>query len=219
MSHLPFTLLAYFLNSISVTINKVLLKKTIPDPFVYIFYVSVFSLILLPGIFFTHVPPYFALILASISTICWTIGAYFMFKALKVGLVSRVIPVIGTLIPLILLIDASSKSAISTNQTWAIYFLTLGIVFITILDWKGRVQKKEIIFEIVSAILFAISYILLREAYLKADFFSVLVWSRLVLIPLIILTLTLPYLRKRVLSSNSHKVNFFGKAGALFLLG
>ncbi len=219
MSHLPFTLLAYFFNSVSVTVNKVLLKKAIPDPFVYIFYVSIFSLILIPALPFTHIPKSEVLILASISTLAWTSGAYFMFKALKVGLVSRVIPIIGTLIPLILLIEASRNSAININQTWAILFLSLGLIFITILDWKGKLTKAEIIFEVLSAIFFALSYILLRQAYLGEDFFSILVYSRMILIPLILLILVIPQLRKRVLSSNGQKINLFGKSGVLFLTG
>lgn len=219
MNHLPFTLAAYFLNSISVTINKVLLKKQIPDPFVYIFYVSIFSLILIPALPFTHIPSSYVLILASISTLFWTFGAYFMFKALKIGLVTRVIPIIGTLIPLILLIDASRTSSISINQTWAIYFLVLGLIFITLLDWKGKFSKKELPFEIISAVFFAASYILLRQSYLKADFFSVLIWSRVILIPLVLLTFALPILRKKVLSSNGQKINLFNKSGIIFLIG
>lgn len=219
MSHLPFTLLAYFLNSISVTINKVLLKKNIPDPFVYIFYVSIFSLILIPALPFTHILKPEILTLASISTLLWTLGAYFMFKALKIGQVSRVIPIIGTLIPLILLIDASRTSAISINQTWAVLFLSLGLIFITILNWKGKLTKAEIFFEVLSAFLFAISYIMLRQAYLGGDFFSVLVYSRVILIPLILLILITPQLRKRVFVTNGQKINLFGKSGILFLIG
>ena len=219
MFHLPFTLLAYFLNSISVTINKLLLKKEIPDPFVYIFYVSVFSLILIPALPFTLFPTTNVLSLASVSTLLWTTAAYFMFKALKIGIVSRVIPIIGTLIPLILLICASGTSSLAVNQIWAIWFLVLGLIFVTILDWKGKLTKAEIIFEVLSAIFFAISYILLRQAYLGGDFFSVLVWSRVVLIPLILLILITPQLRKRVLSSNSQKVKSLRESGVLFLIG
>ncbi len=219
MNHLPFTILAYLFNSISVTINKLLLNKAIPDPFVYIFYVSVFSLILIPALPFTHIPKSEVLALASISTLLWTTGAYFMFKALKVGLVSRVIPMIGTLIPLILLIDASRNSAISINQIWAVLFLGLGLIFITLMDWKGKFGKEEFLYEIASSVFFAFSYILLRQAYIKADFFSVLVWSRVVLIPLILAIFAAPILRKRVFASKGQKINLFGKSGILFLTG
>lgn len=219
MTHLPFTILAYFLNSISVTVNKILLKKDIPDPFAYIFYISIFSLILLPAIIFTHVLSLPILTQASISTLFWITGAYFMFKALKTGQVSRVIPVIGTLLPLILFFDASRTSSITTNQTWAISFLVLGLIFITLIDWKGKFSKKELLYEVVSASFFALSYILLRQAYLQAPFFSVLVWSRLILIPLILLILLLPSLRKKVLVKSNISKNTFSKTGLIFLAG
>lgn len=216
MSHLPFTLLAYFLNSISVTTNKILLNKAIPDPFVYIFYVSIFSLILIPALPFTHTPKTDVFALASISTLFWTSGAYFMFKALKIGVVSRVIPVIGTLIPLILFIDASRTSSISINQTWAVSFLVLGLIFITFLDWIGKFNKKEIAFEVTSSIFFALSYILLHQAYAGTDFFSVLVYSRVILIPLVLFVILTP-LRKKVLVSQNQAD--FKKSGIIFLLG
>lgn len=216
MSHLPFTLLAYFLNSISVTINKVLLRKDIPDPFVYIFYVSIFSLVILPAVFFTPAPNAFSFTLASASTLFWTLGAYFLFKALKSGQISRVIPVIGTILPLILFFYAAGTSSITLNQTWAIFFLVLGLVFITLTDWKGKFSKEEFLYEIFSSFFFAFSYILLRQAYLNADFFSVLVYSRLILIPLVLFVILTP-LRKKVLVSQNQ--TDFKKSGIIFLLG
>ena len=206
MTHLPFTLLAYFFNSLSVVANKFLLNKAIPDPLIYIFYISLLSLLSLLALPFTLYPSPFVLILASISTLLWTLGAYLMFKALKLGQVSRVIPIIGTLIPLILLICASRNSAININQIWAILFLIIlgfqritsnefwtililifGMIVLTAPDLKGRITKAEVINELLSALSFALSYMLLREAYLRMNFLSVIVWSRLILIPLVLI--------------------------------
>ena len=219
MSHLTATLLAYFLNSISVSINKILLNKSIPDPFVYVFYVSIFSLILIPILPFTSAPTQTSIALSSFSTIFWTIGAYCMFKALKVGQVSRVIPVIGTLIPLILLLQSSGSETISINQFWAVGFLVLGLILITILDWKGKVDKQEVLFEVLSAVFFALSYILLRQSYINENFLSVLVYSRLILIPFVAICLLLPTLKKRILASRGQKIKIFTAAGMIFLFG
>ena len=95
MSYLPFALLAYFFNGISVLVDKFLLTTKIKDPLIYIFYISLFSFILVLLLPLTHVPRLDVFIIASISTIIWTSGLYFMYKALQVGLVSRVIPIIG----------------------------------------------------------------------------------------------------------------------------
>lgn len=223
MNHLPFTLTAYLFNALSVLANKFLLNKTIPDPLIYVFYISLVSFLAIFGLPFTHVPTIEVFSIASVSTLLWTLGAYFMFKALKVGQVSRVIPIIGTLIPLVLLIFASQTNAISTIQTWAVLILSLGMIFLTLDDLlKGNLNKQEIMLEILSAGSFALSYILLRQAYLKLDFFSVLVWSRLILLPFCIAILIIPALRKKIIASTSSMSSAKGgsiKSGLIFMGG
>lgn len=219
MSHLPFTLSAYFFNALAVVANKHLLNKAIPDPLVYIFYISLVSL---PAIFalpLVKLIDFETFILASLSTITWTAGAYFMLKALKIGQVSRVIPIIGTLIPLILLLFAVRAQTLSVTQIQAVIILIFGLVFLTVTDWKEKPDKQEIVCEILSASLFAVSYIILRQAYLKLDFLSVLVWSRMVLLPLLLIMIAVPFLRAKVISSKGLKLNFLSKEGFIFLGG
>ncbi|MDD5147512.1 MAG: hypothetical protein PHV63_03150 [Candidatus Daviesbacteria bacterium] len=220
MSHLPFTITAYFFNALSVLANKFLLNKTIPDPLIYVFYISLISLLAILALPFTRVPNIEVFTQASASTILWTAGAYFMFKALKIGQVSRVIPIIGTLIPLILLIFASQTYAISQTQTWAVLILTAGMIFLTMQDILQKIlNKREIVFEVLSAVSFAISYIILRQAYLNLDFFSVLVWSRLILLPFIVIVLLIPTLRSKIITPAGLQINFFSKEGLVFLGG
>lgn len=223
MSHLPFTLLAYFFNALSVLTSKFLLNRTIPNPLVYIFYISLFSLLAVLALPFTKIPSLEVFTLASLSTLLWTIGAYFMFKALKIGDVARVVPIIGTLIPLILLIFASETHEITNSQTWAIWLLITGMIFLTLPDWRLKLNIKEIVFEILSAIFFAVSYILLRQAYLKFDFFSVLIWSRLILLPAGIILLLVPTFRRQIFSASytlsSRRKPGSMKSGLIFLIG
>jgi len=219
MSYLPVTILAYFLNALAVTTDKFLLNKFIPDPLSYVFYFSLYSLsaiLLLP---FTHIPGFYVFFLASSSTLLWTLGAYFMFKALKIGQVSRVVPLIGALTPLFLFLHASFFATITINQSWAVGFLIIGLILLARKDLKGRINIKEIIFILLSSLLFAVSYISLREAYLKMDFLTVLAWSRLILLPLGATLLIIPSLRKKIFTSNGLKVNFKSKLGALFMAG
>lgn len=220
MNHIPIALLAYFFNALAVLTNKFLLTKAIPDPLTYIFYISLLSFLAVFAIPFTKIPTIETFNLASLSTLLWTIGAYLMFKALKLGNVARVIPVIGTLIPLILLISAAGTQSINVTQTWAAWLLIAGMVFLTLPDWKkGSLNIKEVIFEVLSASFFAFSYITLRQAYLNADFFSVLIWSRLILLPLGIILLLVPVFRNRIITSQGPKINFLSLNGLLFLGG
>ena len=201
MSYLPFTILAYFLNSIAVTIDKFLLIKSIPNPLTYIFYISVFSLLILLAFPFTLPPSPFTLALASISTILWSLGAYLMFVAIKIGQVSRVVPVIGTLIPLMLLAHAVFFGTISQNQFIAVGILILGLIFLTL----SSLHLADTGWEFLSAFCFAVSYLVLREAYIRENFLTVLVYSRLILIPLGLVILLIPSLRQIILITNRPK--------------
>ncbi len=217
MSYLPFALLAYLLNSIAVLIDKFQLSKTIRNPFVYVFYISALSLLALVVLPLAQMPSWQALGLASLSTILWTTGAYCMFCALRVGVASRVVPVIGTLIPVFLTIQAFFTGSISYNETWAVCLLILAIVLLTASSWRGSIKKEEVLFELGSGLLFAASYLSLREAYLISNFLSVFAYSRLILIPFVAAVMLLPNLRRLVLLRGGHKLGF--SKTALFLFG
>lgn len=212
MNYLPIALAAYVLNAIAVTIDKFLITKKIPDPLVYVFYFSLISLVALPVVPFVAKPDPLTFVTASAYIFLWVIGAYFMLKGLKIGQVARVIPVIGTLIPIFLLIEAVLTSSINFYQIIAVLLLTSGLVFLTIFDWKGKIIKHEIIFEITSAFFFASAYIVLRQAYLMSNFMTVLVYSHLALIPLGLVLLFIPATRKIIFpqrSAESQKVPYW----------
>jgi len=226
MNHLPFTILAYLLNAAAVTVDKFLLTRKVPDPLIYIFYFSVFSLLVLPLLPFTNMPSTSTWILASISTLFWTTGAYLMFKAFQIGSVTRIVPVIGVVTPLILLIQASFSATITTSQFLSIVVLLSGLILLIIPDLSGKFSKKELTLEILASLFFAISYLFLREAYLRQDFLTVLVYSRLILIPLGLIILLIPNLRARVLTGGGPaspagrpKLNLLSKTGFIFILG
>lgn len=217
--YLPISILAFILNGIAVTLDKFLLARVIPDPLFYIFYFSLVSCLAVFTIPFTHIPNAEVLILSSISTILWTTGAYFMFKALKVGQISRVIPVIGSLNPFILFLIGLFTATILINQIWAIILLILGLVFLTLIDWKGKLTRHELLFEILASALFAFSYLILKEAYLRADFITVLVYSRFVLIPVAMVFLLVPALKHKVVPGQTQGISIIKKGGLLFTLG
>lgn len=219
MSYLPFAILSNLLNSVALTVDKFLLTKTIKDPLTYIFYFSLISILVTLLIPFTSMPSAQIWLIASLSTITWTAGAYSMFKALQVGQVQRVVPVIGTLTPLFILSFNQLNDPILTNEKWAIFLLLFGLILLNLTFLKGQITKKEILFEVTSAFLFALSYLLLREAFLKADFLTVFVWSKPILIPLGAFIFAHPMLRKRVLQFKNSKENIPKKSLILFGFG
>jgi uncharacterized membrane protein len=220
MSYLPFALLAYFFNGIAVLVDKFLLSTKIKDPLVYIFYISLFSFLLVFLLPLTHVPKLNVFIIASVSTIIWTLGLYFYYKALQVGLVSRVVPIIGVLIPIFLTAEALFTKSVSQMEFVAILVLISGLVFLTIFEWKGHLTRKELQFELISAILFAISYVILRQAFLMDNFLTVLIWSRLIFIPVAVIMLVIPQARRIIfVKDEGPSFSLKSKAGLLFIFG
>lgn len=219
MNYLPFAILANLLNSIALTVDKFLLSKTIKDPLIYIFYFSLISTLVTLLIPFTKIPTREVFILASLSTIIWTLGAYAMFKALQIGPVQRVIPVIGTLSPIFILIFNQTSDRILVNEKWAIFFLLTGLILLNLAFLKGQIKLKEILAEIFSSTSFAISYLLLRAAFLNMDFFTVFVWSKPVLIGVGVTILIIPNLRQRVFQFKKESRKLSKKSLLIFMFG
>lgn len=222
MNYLLIAITAYLLNAVSVTIDKILLVKRLPNPALYVFYISLFSLSVLFAAPFTNLPDTNAFWISSFSTILWTIGAYYMFKALKDGDASRVIPIIGTLIPVILLIMSGLSGTVNLNEIWAVLILIAGLVFLILPYLKGKFSGRELLLEFVSALLFANSYFLLKIAYNSSEFLPVFVYSKIILVPGIIIILLVPFLRKWVFGNKSKThppVNFWSWTGFLLFIG
>lgn len=142
-----------------------------------------------------------------------------MYKALIVGLVTRVIPIIGALVPIMLLLYGAYTGAITSIQMIAVVILIFGILFLTLFEWKGKIHPKELPYEIISALLFAIAYTFLRFAYLQDNFLTVFIWSRIILIPLAIVILLLPKTRTIVLGTARQQFKLRSQSGLIFLVG
>lgn len=221
MPYLPIALTAYVLNSISVLIDKFLISKEFKHPIVYVFFISTASLLGLLALPFTQIPSLWAFALTSSSTVLWTCGIYALFSALKIGPASRVIPVIGVLTPLFLLAESAISGTIAINETWAVIILVLGLLSLTLPDWRGHFKPSELFLEILASAFFAVNYLLLKQAYNQADFLTVLVWSRLILVPILLFFILLPRFRAIILTKDQNRTNFrfFSTAGALLFAG
>lgn len=221
MNYLLIAVTAYLLNAVSVLIDKILLVKKLPNPALYVFYISLFSLAVLLLAPITALPTLSGFVYGSISTILWTLGAYFMFRALKSGEAARVVPIIGTLIPVILLFMSALSGTTNPNETWAVLILLAGLIFLILPYLGGKFSREELAQEIVSSLFFANSYFILKLAYENSDFFSVFVYSRVVLIPLILVVLIIPFLRKQIFANSPHHrpANLWSKTGFMLFIG
>lgn len=220
MRHIPIAVTAYLFNAISTAADKALLTKSFPAPIVYIFYIQLFSLSYLVICLFAPPITLMPFLLASLSTLFWTFGCYLMYEGLKKGDVSRVIPIIGSLVPVFLLLQSFVAQSITMGQAGAVLVLIAGMVVLLLPDIKGRFTRSELLLEIFSALFFAISYVFLRQAYLQANFLSVLGYSRVILIPVLLFVFLYPKTHRLITSSSAGpKINLLSKTGLLFALG
>jgi len=185
MDWLIIVIIAYFFNSLAMIIDKALLKKSIPEPVVYTFYIGVLGLIFIPFL----LPFGFALlgiklILFSLfSGIFFIIALLLFFQALKDDDASQVIPLIGGLNPIAILVFAYFLigERLSFLELLALGFIISGSIIITIKHGRDgmRLSSQMLKLGLVSALFFGLSFVLAKLTYLETTFINGFIWTRL----------------------------------------
>lgn len=175
------TIISYFLNAVSLLINKFLINKKITNPAVYAIFICllmVFSLLLLP--FDWRLPDFWQLILEVGSGFLFGAGVYWMFVSLKFGEASRVMPIIGGVQPLIVLPLAWWWLGEDMSYRFLLALALIVVGGFIISYGGGRAEKKAYGYAIISGIVFAISIVMLKEAFnLHQGFIAPFAISRL----------------------------------------
>ena len=222
INFLPVAILAYIFNGTATVIDKILLQKSIPSPFAYVFYIGVLGLLvifLLPfGVQFHYYPVLFG----ALSGIAHNFALLTYFQSLKKGEVSVVGPVVGGLNPLFSLLIGSIFLGLVLNpaQLAAFFVLMLGALILTYRLWSQKLEmNRQLLFMIISGFLFAITYVLLKEAFISSNFITGLFISRLSAGLFVILFLFSPLTRKEVFSKRISGHNFINRTAILLLTG
>ena len=201
MNFIPFAILGYSLTAGALIVDKILLRHSIPNPFVYAFYINLlglFALFLIPfgasfdanGIFF-----------GTVSGILYVFALVTMFQALKHGEASVVGPVVGALNPLFTLIILALFFSQSLNQSEFIGFFVLifGALILTFDLWsKGLKLNNQLFWIIISGVFWALSYITLKQTFEYSNFFGGLVITRAAAGLFVLPWLLFPAFRKHV---------------------
>jgi drug/metabolite transporter (DMT)-like permease len=184
MTWLFIALAAYFLISINLTLDKVILKNSLPHPVVYCFYMGILSI--------------FGLVFAPFGTVDFgsreivtglLVGAffilplYYMYKAVFFNEATRVGPLIGAVTPIFVWLFSFLflGERFSWNEMLAFLLLFLG-GFLISLEPSGEKRKKVVFMlktSILAALMFGVYYVLLKYVYNKGTFVSGFVWTRL----------------------------------------
>ncbi|MDP3956998.1 MAG: hypothetical protein Q8Q10_00655 [bacterium] len=184
MSWIVVALFGYFLNAVAAIFDKYLLADRIKAPAVYAFFVSLFSLFVLPfipfGFQFFNWQTTGLFLLSGILFLYGLVAAY---TAMKDGEVSRISPIIVTVISLVAVgagffPGTFSETAFSLTHILALVLLIGGGLLVSF-DLPLRKHDHLSFSVILAGVAIGVSFLLLKYGYRDANFISGLVWSRL----------------------------------------
>lgn len=165
-------------------IDKLILTKSISKPIVFVFYSTIFSLLLfflLPfGVVFPNV--WTDYLLFSLSGFCFAFGLWTMYIGLQKSEVSHLGPLIGAVIPFFILFLSRVflGEHLGRYGLLAAVVLIIGSLVISIdQNSEGRMGYKSIAWGVLAGFLFAISHVTAKFAYSVYGFYSGFVLTKL----------------------------------------
>ncbi|MFH0819449.1 MAG: hypothetical protein V1892_00265 [bacterium] len=224
MNWLLIVIIAYFLNSIAMVIDRRLLTKTIPDALVYTFYIGLLSVFFLPFFLALGVvmPAPLILFFSFISGGFFILALFLMYQAFRREEISRVIPFIGSLNPVfIFLLAVFFLGEILAYQEILAFFLILSGGFLISLKIKKHsplFPTRALKLALFSAFFFAFSYVLTKYIYNQIDFVSGFFWIRLGAVITVLALLILPGSFERIrknFNKNKKRANSLFWSGQL----
>lgn len=205
MSYIIIAIVAYFFLALSQVLDKFLLGDRIPQPSVYAFYVAILSFVsLLLAPFGFYLQDYVLLAASLASGILYIYAILFLYKAVKVNEISRVAPLVGSVIVLANLLFAAvlSDDQLAISDWGGIFFLLIG-GFLISFDLPIRSSRIFRGFgnSLVSGILFAVAYVIFKYVYQNDIFINGFIWTRLGLFAGGLSLLLVPVWRREIRAS------------------
>lgn len=217
MSWLFIIILSYLFFGLSSFGDKLILSGP-PRPKTYVFFVG------LIGIFVLLILPFVGLSSPSLSSLIWVVlepiaflsAVYFMFSAVKKFDVSRVVPTIGAIQPVLIFFLAAAflgAEPIKPPHFLAFLILLIGSIAISA-NGKFAINKDYLRPVILSALMFSLDFIFLKLLFSNLPFWQGIIWTRLFGVLLAIFLLFSKKFRTEIFG----KREFIGKkTGSLFI--
>jgi len=173
---------AHLLNGSVSIIDKFLLTKTFKNPAAYAFWIGILSLgtfILLP--FGFTLPTGWQWLIDFSAGATFILALYFFYLAIQAEEVTRIVPIVGSLIPIFTLLLSYFwlGERLIFPQILAIGIIILGIVLLTYRKSSQPINYQILLAGPLAALLFAGSAVLMKEVFASQPFIGGLVWSRL----------------------------------------
>ncbi|MEN9558450.1 MAG: hypothetical protein RL141_819 [Candidatus Parcubacteria bacterium] len=177
-----FAIVGHVANGAAFVIDKTLLRGSFKRPATYaalIGTLSIVVLILIP--FGVAIPDARGWILMAASGATFVFALWAFFAALANGEASRVVPVVGSLIPLITLAGTATflGETLTATQGAGFFLLLVATVILSGGKRTERLQMKTIGVAILAAVLFAFSSVTAKAMYDGYGFLSGFTLSRL----------------------------------------
>ncbi len=182
---LSIAVLAYLFNALSAVIDKFLITKKVPSPFVYTFFITILGIlgiVLIPFGFKFFITRKFLLIVFAVGFV-YIFALLSFFYALLRNEASRVVPIVGAVQPVIIFFLSKRFISESLNflQIFAVILLVLGGILITFEPHHSKFRKDRswIFLSLLSGLLFGVLYFLNKYLYINLGFITGFVWTRI----------------------------------------
>ena len=177
--------IAHALNAVNFVLDKFLLSKAVKDSFVYTFAIGTLGILVLLLIpFGFEFPGWYLLSVNLITGVFFILALQFFFRSLQMNEASRIVPLIGSAIPVFtfILSFVFLSERLGRNEIIAFLFLLIGTYIITA-DPSVKGKKKFSIsglgIAILAAFSFSISFVLNKYIFESQPFFSGFIWIRI----------------------------------------
>ncbi len=203
MLWLIFIVAAHIFNAVVFIADKYILAKEVRAPVAYAFYNGILSgvVIFLIPFFVPSLPPLKTLLFALVAGAAFTAALIFFFKAIEKNPTSRIIPLVGTMVPIFtfLLSYTGLGERLNRNQFIAFYLLILGGILITSERRRHNIFSGQgIFYGVCAAFFFAASFVLSKYVYTIEPFWPGFIWTRIGCALAALLIILIPAWRRQI---------------------
>ncbi|OGY91378.1 MAG: hypothetical protein A3B30_02525 [Candidatus Komeilibacteria bacterium RIFCSPLOWO2_01_FULL_52_15] len=223
MNWLYIILISYFILSISNLVDKIFLSKIVTESIVYAIWVSLLSvfvvLLLVLDVLFNRatgltsssfgdlsfMTPWFV-VLAVFIGVLFTLAIYLLYTALQRGEASRIIPLIGGSMPVIIYAMTFWYEPLNASRTISFFLLVAGTVLISVTPGGKHPasMKNGTYIALGASVSFALFFVLSQYLFRSQGFLNGIVWPRLGTAIALIVLFTNEPIRKKMLDSLRH---------------
>lgn len=215
MLWLVIAIFSYLILAFVFLIDKYLLTNSIPNPKVYAFYIGFLGILVLALIPFTgfYFPDKLQIALSLSAGAVFVWGLFWFYKTLRLFEASRVVPAVGSLIPLftfgLIYLSTSGQEALTLQGLAAFVLLVLGSILISIKKEK-LTNISSLKFSVVTAFFLSLSFVMMKYVYLAQPFWNGFIWRSIGgFLMAVCFFILFPEIKKEIFKSQASK----GSAG------